>query len=127
MAFRFEQLEIWNLGIDFASHVYEVTEGFPRSEVFGLRSDIREASNSVPLNIGEGSGRGSKKDFARFLDIAMGSVYEVVTGMAIALKRRYVTVTDYRAICTEAEVLAKKLTRFQAALIPGLKGGDMKS
>jgi four helix bundle protein len=122
MAFRFEQLEIWNLAIDFASHVYEVTEGFPRSELFGLRSDIREASNSVPLNIGEGSGRGSKKDFARFIDIAMGSVYEVVTGMAIALKRRYVTAADYRAIYTEAEILAKKLTRFHATLTPSPKG-----
>ncbi len=121
MAFRFEQLEIWKLGIDFASHVYEVTEGFPRSEMFGLRSDIRGASNSVPPNIGEGSGRGSKKDFARFLDIAMGSVYEVVTGMAIALKRRYVTTADYRAIYDEAEILAKKLSRFQDTLFPGGK------
>lgn len=49
MGFRFEQLEVWKLAIDFASHVYEVTEDFPRSEVFGLRSDIRRAGNSVPM------------------------------------------------------------------------------
>jgi four helix bundle protein len=70
------------------------------------------------LNIGEGAGRGSKRDFSRFLDIAMGSIYEVVTGMAIALKRRYVTPEQYRSIYEEAEILAKKLTRFQDALLP---------
>ena len=122
MAFRFEQLEIWKLAIEFASHVYDLTERFPKSEIFGLRSDIRAAGNSVPMNIGEGSGRGSKRDFSRFLDIAMGSVYEVVTGMAIALKRRYIATAEYRAIYEEAEVLAKKLTRFQATLTPSPKG-----
>ncbi len=124
MGFRFEQLEVWKLAIDFASHVYEVTEDFPRSEMFGSRSDIRRAGNSVPLNIGEGAGRGSKKDFARFIDIAMGSLYEVVTGMAIALKRRYVTTADYRAIYDEAEILAKKLRRFQSTLTPSPKGEE---
>lgn len=118
MAFRFEQLQIWELAIEFASHVYEVTEGFPKSEIFGLRSDIREAGNSVPMNIGEGAGRGSKRDFCRFVDIAMGSIHEVVTGMAIAAKRRYVTSGDYRAIYAEAEILAKMVTRFQETLVP---------
>jgi four helix bundle protein len=122
MAFRFEQLQIWELAIEFASHVYEVTEGFPKSEIFGLRSDIRRAGNSVPMNIGEGAGRGSKRDFSRFLDIAMGSVYEVVTGMAIALKRHYITAEAYRGIYDEAEILAKKLTRFQDTLLPSRKG-----
>ncbi len=119
MAFRFERLEIWKLAIEFANRVYEITEGFPKSEIFGLRADIRSAGNSVPMNIGEGSGRGSKRDFSRFLDIAMGSIYEVVTGMAIALKRRYVTLEQYRVIYGEAEILAKKLTRFQDTLVPG--------
>lgn len=122
MAFRFEQLQIWTLAIDFASHVYDVTENFPRSEIFGLRSDIRGAGNSVPMNIGEGAGRGSKRDFSRFLDIAMGSIYEVVTGMAIALKRRYITSGDYRSIYAEAEILAKKVTRFQETLAPQRRG-----
>ncbi len=121
MGFRFERLEIWKLAIDFANHVYDVTEKFPKDEVFGLRSGIRNAANSVPMNVSEGSGRGSKRDFSRFIDIAMGSVHEVVTGMAIALKRCYVTAEEYRAIYEEAEILAKKLTRFQDALIPTRK------
>lgn len=123
MAFRFEQLQIWTLAIDLASHVYDVTETFPKVEIFGLRSDIRRAGNSVPMNIGEGAGRGTKRDFSRFLDIAMGSIHEVVTGMAIALKRRYLTSEAYRAIYEEAEVLAKKLRRFQDALVPSRKAG----
>ena len=122
MAFRFEQLQIWELAINFASHVYELTEAFPKSEVFGLRADIQRAGNSVPMNIGEGAGRGSKRDFSRFLDIAMGSIYEVVTGMAIAVTRRYITPTGNRAIYEEAEILAIKLTRFQDALVPTRRG-----
>lgn len=122
MAFRFEGLEIWRLSIDLASHVYEVTENFPKNEVFGLRSAIRNAASSIPMNIGEGSGRGSKRDFSRFLNIAMGSIYEVITGMAIALKRRYVTAEEYRATYAEAEILAKKITRFQDTLVPNRRG-----
>ena len=122
MAFRFEALEIWKLAIDLASHVYDVTERFPKNEIFGLRSAIRNAVISVPMNSGEGAGRGSKQDFSRFLDIAMGSIYEVVTGMAIALKRRYVTSGEYRASYEEAEVLAKKLCRFQDTLVPAGRG-----
>jgi four helix bundle protein len=122
MGFRFERLEIWKLAIDFASHVYDVTEGFPKSEIFGLRADIRRAGNSVPLNIGEGAGRGSKRDFSRFLDIALGSVHEVVTGLAIALNRRYVTPEQYQTTYERAELLAKKLTRFQDTLVPVRRG-----
>jgi four helix bundle protein len=122
VALQFERLEIWKLAIHFASHVYEVTEAFPRSETFGLRSDIRRAAISGPLNIGEGSGRGSRRDFARFLDIAMGSIYEVITGMAIALKRHYIAAEEFRKVYDEAEVLAKKLTRFQDTLVPTRRG-----
>lgn len=117
MAFRCEQLQIGALAIEFASHVDDVTESFPKGEIFGLRSDIRRAGNSVPMNIAEGAGRGSKRDFSRFLDIAMGPIHEVVTGMAIAVKRQYVTPGQYRAIYKEAEVLAKKVTRFQDSLV----------
>ena len=122
MGFRFERLEIWKLAIEFASHVYDVTEGFPKSEIFGLRADVRRAGNSVPLNIGEGAGRGSRRDFSRFLDIALGSVHEVVTGMAIALNRRYVTPDQYQTTYARAELLAKKLTRFQDTLVPTRRG-----
>jgi four helix bundle protein len=119
VAFRFEQLEIWKLAIEFADHVYKATAGFPRSEVFGLRSDVRRAANSVPMNIGEGSGRGSRRDFSRFLDIAMGSMHEVVTGMAITLRRGYISPETNRETYVRAEVLAKKVSRFQQSLTSG--------
>lgn len=122
VAFRFEQLEIWKPAIAFVRQVYQATEAFPRSEVFGLRSDIRRAVRSVPMNISEGAGRGSNRDFARFIDIVRGSAYEAVTGMAVAVNLRYVTLAEYKAIYREAETLAKKLTRFQQTLTPVQKG-----
>jgi 23S rRNA-intervening sequence protein len=72
MAFRFEGLEIFELAIDFARVVYEITRQFPREEMFGLTANLRRAATSVALNIAEGAGRGTKRDFAHFIDVAAG-------------------------------------------------------
>lgn len=78
MAFRFEGLEIFHAAIDFSAKVYETVKKFPVEERFDLTSQARRAANSIVLNIGEGSGRGTKKDFSHFLDVALGSTFETV-------------------------------------------------
>lgn len=70
MAFRFEGLEIFHEAIDFSARVYSMVKKFPSEERFDLTSQARKAANSAVLNIAEGSGRGTKRDFSRFLDLA---------------------------------------------------------
>lgn len=82
--FTFEKLETWHKAIDFADMVYSVTKSFPGDERFGLTSQMRRAAVSISSNIAEGSSRFSKTDFARFLEIATGSVFEVVSQSFLA-------------------------------------------
>ncbi len=74
---NFKNLEVWKKSRAFVADIYVVSAAFPNDEKFGLVSQIRRAAVSVSLNISEGSGRGTNKDFIRFLDIAYGSALEV--------------------------------------------------
>lgn len=76
---RFKELEIWKRGRHFCTGIYSLTSKFPESEKFGLSNQLRRASVSIPSNIAEGSSRKSNKDFSRFLEITLGSCYEIAT------------------------------------------------
>jgi four helix bundle protein len=77
--FNFEKLDVWHKAIDFADFVYSITRTFPDTERFGLTSQMRRAAVSIASNLAEGSSRSSRTDFARFIELASGSVYEVVS------------------------------------------------
>jgi four helix bundle protein len=68
----------FHAAIDFSARVYETVKKFPSAERFDLTLQARRAANSIVLNIAEGSGRGTKKDFCHFLDMALGSTFETV-------------------------------------------------
>ena len=72
--FNFEKLEVWQKAIQFADVVYRLTKAFPDDERFGLTSQMRRAAVSISSNIAEGTSRHSRDDYARFLEIAAGSV-----------------------------------------------------
>ncbi|HRJ76165.1 MAG TPA: four helix bundle protein, partial [Anaerolineales bacterium] len=72
----FRQLKVWEKSHQLALAVYKVTKSFPKEELYGLTTQIRRASMSIPTNIAEGCGRNTDADFARFLQIAMGSASE---------------------------------------------------
>mgnify|MGYP006207350113 CR=1 FL=1 len=74
---NYKELEIWKLGVKFCPKIYLTTNTFPKEEKFGLVSQLNRAVVSVPSNIAEGSGRFTKKDFASFLQISLGSAQEV--------------------------------------------------
>jgi four helix bundle protein len=116
MAFRFEGLDIFHDAIDFSTSVHSMVKKFPADERFDLTSQCRRAANSVVLNIAEGSGRGTKKDFAHFLDMAMGSTFETVACFFIAEKQSYISEQDLEKIKREAESLGKKINAFKATL-----------
>jgi len=73
----FRELKVWEKAHNLALTVYRTTESFPQTEMYGLTSQLRRSASSIPTNIAEGCGRGSDKDFARFLQVAMGSASEV--------------------------------------------------
>ena len=89
-----KKLNVYQSSIDLVSEVYRLTEGFPRSENFGLISQLRRASVSIPSNIAEGSSRSTDPERKRFLQIARSSLVEVDTQIEIALKLRYLTNED---------------------------------
>jgi four helix bundle protein len=80
----FKDLEVWQLGMDIAADCHRLTRDFPREELFGMTSQIRRASASIPYNIAEGWGRDQTGEFVRFLRIAQGSLKEVETQLMLA-------------------------------------------
>ncbi len=84
-----ENLNVWKKAVDFVVEVYKATECFPKEEEFGLTSQIRRASVSVPANIAEGAARKSLKEFFHFLSNAQGSASEVETELLIAFRLGY--------------------------------------
>lgn len=81
---RFRKLLVWSEGVALARAIYRLTAEFPSEERFGLTAQLRRAAVSVPSNIAEGSVRRSRKDFCRFLEIALGSLAEIETQLEIA-------------------------------------------
>jgi four helix bundle protein len=76
---KFEKLKIWQKAMDLAVDVYQATSTFPTEEKYGLISQMRRCSVSIPSNIAEGSGRNSNSQFNQFLGIANGSTSELIT------------------------------------------------
>ncbi len=72
----YKRYDVWKLAHELVKEIYIISESFPKSELFGLTSQIRRASVSIPTNIAEGCGRSTDKEFARFLEISIGSTNE---------------------------------------------------
>ena len=115
--FRFEKFDVWQKAVDFAGKVYRITGQFPIDERFGLTSQMRRASVSISSNIAEGSSRSSDADFARFVEIAYGSLMEVVSQAVIAKNQEFMADERCREIYTEAEELARRLSGLKARLL----------
>lgn len=83
------RLQVWSKSADLAETVYRVTAAFPRSEIFGLTAQMRRSSVSIVSNIAEGAARSSDAEFARFLDIAMGSAGELQAQLDLARRLEF--------------------------------------
>ncbi|NCB69667.1 MAG: four helix bundle protein [Bacteroidia bacterium] len=87
---NFKKLDIWIKSMDLASDIYLLTNSFPGIERFGLISQMQRSAVSIPSNIAEGSAKSSNKDFARFLEMSIGSSFELETQLILASKLNYV-------------------------------------
>src|SRR6476660_2544923 len=81
---NFKELKIWQKGIEIAVKTYKLTDTFPKEDKFGICQQMNNAGTSIPSNIAEGSSRKSEKDYARFIEIALGSNFELETQLIIA-------------------------------------------
>lgn len=108
--FNFEKLDVWNEAIAFADLIYSVSRGFPDDERFGLTTQMRRAAVSISFNLAEGSSRVSRADFARFVEIATGSLFEVVSQTIIGKRQGFVSENDYAAVYAAAEKQSKMLS-----------------
>jgi four helix bundle protein len=118
--FNFEKLDVWQKAIDFADLVYKLTRQFPDEERFGLTNQMRRAAVSISSNIAEGSSRSSKSDFARFVEIATGSVFEVISQAFIAHRQSFLSEDQFRKIYTDAEELSRMLSGLRKSLLSTL-------
>jgi four helix bundle protein len=89
-----KDLKVWQEAMELVLNIYKISENFPKQEMFGLTSQIRRASVSVPSNIAEGAGRRSEKEFGRFLYISLGSLAELETQLEIAKRLNYINDTE---------------------------------
>lgn len=115
--FNFEKLDVWQKAIDFADLVYTNTRGFPADERFGLTTQLRRGAVSISSNIAEGSSRSSKIDFARFVEIAGGSLFEVVSQSFIARRQSFLSDSDFQRIYAAAEEQSRMLSGLRRSLL----------
>ncbi len=85
----YRDLIVWQKGMLLCKEVYLLTQNFPKEEIYGLTSQMRRSVISIPSNIAEGRGRNSDKEFIRFLQIALGSIYELQTQLELAFELGY--------------------------------------
>ena len=114
--FNFEKLDVWQEAIQFADLVYESTGEFPDQERFGSTNQMRRAAVSISSNLAEGSSRVSRTDFGRFVEIATGYLFEVVSQSTIALGRKMISQNDYNRIYAAAEKQSKMLSGLRRSL-----------
>lgn len=113
---RFKDLEIWKRSRELCTEIYAITTFFPSDEKFGLTNQLRRASVSVPSNIAEGCSRTSNKDFSRFLEIAIGSAYEIETQLLIAYDLGFITNEISQNLSHKLNNIIKMIFKFKSIL-----------
>lgn len=113
---NFKNLEIWRRSMTLVKTVYSITNAFPKSEDYGLTAQIRRSGVSIPSNIAEGCGKRTTIDLARFLDIALGSSFELETQLIIAGSLGYGNSDELREVIEELNQIQKMINTYNMAL-----------
>ena len=106
---NFKELKVWKKARGLVKEIYFLSNKFPGLENFGLKSQVKRACVSIPANIAEGSGRSSKKDFSKFLDIAYSSAYELETHIILAYDLEYIKKSEFDEIILKIGEIQKMI------------------
>jgi four helix bundle protein len=112
---NFKKLKIWQIGIELSKLTFDLTDTFPAYEKYGLKSQMDRCSVSIPSNIAEGSSR-TNKSFSHFLDISLGSSFELQTQLLLANHRKYLSDENCKIFETKIEEFQKATMVFQNTL-----------
>ncbi len=113
---RYKELNVWKRSREFCSSIYSITTKFPQDEKFGLTFQLRRAAISIPSNIAESASRSSKKDFARILEISIGSSYEIETQLLIATDLKYFSNENSIELSQTIISIIKMLSKLRSSL-----------
>ena len=115
----YTKYNVWHIGHEFALYIYkEIIPFFPKSEQYDLVSQLKRSAYSVPMNVAEGCGRNSDKDFVRFLDMALGSAHEAEYCSLLAWELGFIVKDKYNALVLKINELKAKLIN----LIKSIRG-----
>ena len=120
----FRNLQVWEKSHQLTLAVYAATRTFPQSELFGLTSQIRRSASSIPANIAEGCGRGSNSDFARFLQVAMGSASELEYHLLLAHDLGLVADDAFASLSLQTVEVKRMLAALIAKIRAELRGQE---
>ena len=109
---NYRELKVWEKAHHLTLKIYQVTSSFPKEEMYGMTSQIRRASSSIPANIAEGGGRDSDAQFINFLQIASGSASELDYHLLLAHDLKFINDSDYTALANDLIEIRKMLTSF---------------
>jgi four helix bundle protein len=105
----YRDLQVWQKAMSLVTDVYTLTQTFPSTEIYGLASQIRRSAVSIPSNIAEGYGRHSTADYKRFLQIAVGSLFELQTQVEITFNLSYISKEKFESIFEKTKELDRML------------------
>ena len=113
----YRDLQVWQKAMSLVTSVYRCSQSFPKNEIYGLTSQLQRCAVSIPSNIAEGYGRNSTGDYVRFLQISMGSVFELQTQLEIATNLEYLSKEQFEELYEKS----REIERMLSSLIVKLK------
>ncbi len=112
---NFEKLRVYQESLNITDDIYQLSEKFPKNEIFGITNQLRRASVSIVLNITEGSGR-TKKEFRHFLNMARTSAYECTAILEMVRRRGYITDGEFKNFYDKLEIIIKMINKLRSSI-----------
>lgn len=112
----YTKYQVWVDSVEFSVSIYKMTKGFPGDEKFGLISQMRRSSVSIASNVAEGASRSSEKEFSRFIEIAIGSSFELKTQLIISKKLKYIQEENFSTLLIKVDEISKQLNALRKTI-----------